>query len=124
MQLVKGRKSIRRKVLVREIMNFSMTVRKIRFSGPVDTKEEEQGDDDAPSVLEITANAATKMFEEVKQNRRDSLRGVPSPKISVNHIPKERITQLIAKAKKCLAWAHDPERELGRGAEHVTKEQV
>ena len=123
LQFVKGKRSKRHETLVSEIKKFARKQKdKLSPKSPKSPKSEQEDEksDHGVSACTITANAAAKMFEELRQREDSSPRDVPR----VSHIRKGQLKQLIKKAKRCFAWAHDPARVAMPGAENVTNDQV
>jgi len=70
------------------------------------------------SASTLTADAATKMVQEAGAWQRRKFVHDTEP---VSDLDRKKV---VHKAKRCLAWANDPERERIPGADNVTNDQA
>ena len=126
MQFVNGHKAKEPKNIAREIENFSKTVQEALATYYSQEREGNAVSIDPQHSLHTentslssscTADMATAMFQESGSSNENSLSHI-SP------INKKSRDLVIDKARRCLAWAHDPARPAVPGAEAMTNDQV
>merc|ERR1712048_42166 len=114
LQFVNKRKLKDHEVLKREIEEFSRKIQEALATYNSATIHFNDG----LTPLDHTASIATKMLQESKSLPKKGPKGDADP------INKSDRNKVINKAERCLAWAHDPEREAVPGAENMTNEQA
>jgi len=114
LKFVNKRKLKDHEVLKREIEEFSTKIQEaLATYNPTSLQF-----NDGSTSLDNTASIATKMLQESKLLPKKGAKGDADP------INKSDRNKVINKAGRCLAWAHDPEREAVPGAENMTNEQA
>ena len=130
---VRGRKLAKVKKMKQYVEEFSKSI-KHGLAAYKDERRQEQtlersismdtsGKEDSaklPASPTSTANAATRMMQEHRLRRENGGNdiSVAAP------ISKAARKKVILKARRCLAWAHDPARPAIRGAANMTNDQV
>ena len=134
LQFVKGGKSKKPKNLAGTIEGFSKTIQQALATHYSQEREEHAAvvsddlqnsqnslDTENPTDVQHssarTADVATAMFRESNRKRKQSVSQMSPINI------KDR-NCVIEKARRCLAWAHDPARPVVPGAEAMTNDQV
>ena len=128
LEFLNGRKSEKPKNLERKIEGFSKSIQQALATHYSQEREEQAAvaSDDLKKSFDtenpphvrhsctLTADVATVMFNESNKKSNHSL----------SCIKKKDRDRVIDKAKRCLAWAHDPARPAVTGAEALTNDQV